>query len=102
MQMTIVHFITALKQPKRKGKNNKHVTVKPKELIKWLIKLVTPKDGVTIDITAGSGTHGLSCEELNRDEGYNLKWINIEMMNTESDPYCDIAKERIENVVFVS
>lgn len=87
---------------KEKGKNNKHVTVKPKELIKWLIKLVTPKDGITIDITAGSGTHGLACEELNRDEGYNLKWINIEMMNTEKEPYCDIAKERIENVIEIS
>lgn len=81
------------------GERNPHVTLKPKELIKWLIKLVTPKDGTTIDITAGSCTHGLSCEELNRDEGYNLKWINIEMMNTEKEPYCDIAKKRILDVV---
>jgi site-specific DNA-methyltransferase (adenine-specific) len=84
---------------KEKGEGNIHVTVKPKALIKWLIKLVTPKDGTTIDITAGSCTHGLSCEELNRDEGYNLKWINIEMMNTEKEPYCDIAKKRILDVV---
>jgi hypothetical protein len=48
---------------KEKGEGNTHVTVKPKALIKWLIKLVTPIDGKTIDITAGSGTHGLSCEE---------------------------------------
>jgi len=84
---------------KEKGEGNTHVTVKPKQLIKWLIKLVTPKDGKTIDITAGSGTHGLSCEELNRDEEYNLKWINIELLNTEKEPYCDIAKSRIEKVV---
>jgi len=81
---------------KEKGEGNTHVTVKPKALIKWLIKLVTPIDGKTIDITAGSGTHGLSCEELNKDEGYSLKWINIEMMNTEKDPYCDIAMNRIK------
>jgi len=83
---------------KEKGEGNTHVTVKPKSLIKWLIKLVTPIDGKTIDITAGSGTHGLSCEELNKEEGYNLKWINIEMMNTEKDPYCDIAMNRIKAV----
>jgi len=84
---------------KEKGEGNIHVTVKPKQLIKWLIKLVTPKDGKTIDITAGSGTHGLSCEELNKEEGYNLKWINIELLNTEKEPYCDIAKSRIEKVI---
>ena len=84
---------------KEKGEGNTHVTVKPKQLIKWLIKLVTPKDGKTIDITAGSGTHGLSCEELNKEEEYNLKWINIELLNTEKEPYCDIAKNRIKSVV---
>ena len=84
---------------KEKGKGNTHVTVKPKELIKWLIKLVTPVGGRTIDITAGSGTHGLSCEELNRDENYNLHWLNIEMLNTEKEPYCEIAKNRIRNVI---
>ena len=84
---------------KEKGEGNTHVTVKPKQLIKWLIKLVTPIDGKTIDITAGSGTHGLSCEELNKEEGYNLKWINIELLNTEKEPYCEIAKNRIKSVI---
>lgn len=80
---------------KEKGEYCKHVTVKPKKLIKWLIKLVTPINGKSLDITAGSGTHGLSCEELNKEEGYNIEWINIEMMNTEDEPYFDIAKQRI-------
>lgn len=84
---------------KEKGQDNTHVTVKPKTLIKWLIKLVTPIDGKTIDITAGSGTHGLACEELNKNEGYNLKWVNVEMLNTEKEPYCDIAMNRIKNVI---
>jgi len=84
---------------KEKGECNTHVTVKPKQLIKWLIKLVTPIDGKTIDVTAGSGTHGLSCEELNKEEGYNLKWINIELLNTEKEPYCEIAKNRIKSVI---
>ena len=84
---------------KEKGEGNTHVTVKPKALIKWLIKLVTPIDGKTIDITAGSGTHGLACEELNKDENYNLRWINIELLNTEKEPYCEIAMNRIKNVI---
>ena len=92
-------YYCAKTSKKEKGEGNTHVTVKPKALIKWLIKLVTPLDGTTIDITSGSGTHGLSCEELNKDENYNLKWINIEMLNTEKDPYCNIAMNRIKEVV---
>lgn len=84
---------------KEKGEYCKHVTVKPKKLIKWLIKLVTPINGKSLDITAGSGTHGLSCEELNKEEGYNIEWVNIEMMNTEDEPYFDIAKQRISESI---
>jgi site-specific DNA-methyltransferase (adenine-specific) len=95
-----VPFLYCAKPTKKeKGEGNTHVTVKPKALIKWLIKLVTPIDGKTIDITAGSGTHGLACEELNRDEGYKLKWVNVEMLNTEKEPYCEIAMNRIKNVI---
>ena len=82
---------------KEKGEECNHVTVKPKKLIKWLIKLVTPINGRSLDITAGSGTHGLCCEELNKEEGYNIEWVDIEMMNTEKEPYYNIAKQRILN-----
>lgn len=77
------------------GERNPHVTLKPVELIKWLIKLLTPLNGKTIDITAGSCTHAVACEELNRDEGYSLKYINIELTNTDSEPYCDTGKIRL-------
>ena len=80
------------------GKRNPHVTLKPVELIKWLIKLLTPADGLTIDITAGSCTHAAACEELNHDDGYKLKWIDIELCNDEENPYCDVGKLRIEHV----
>ena len=79
------------------GKRNPHVTLKPIELIKWLIKLLTPLNGFTIDITAGSCTHAVACEQLNFDNGYNLQWVNIELMNDEDNPYCDVGKQRIEN-----
>lgn len=80
------------------GERNPHVTVKPVELIEWLIKLLTPKDGLTIDITAGSCTHAVACEKLNYEQNYGLKWINIELMNTESEPYCNVGKQRVEAV----
>jgi site-specific DNA-methyltransferase (adenine-specific) len=81
------------------GERNPHVTLKPVELIKWLIKLLTPIDGKTIDICAGSCTHAVACEELNKNDGYNLKWLNIELMNTENEPYCNTGKVRIEQYV---
>lgn len=101
----IIKYNTKVSPSERKlkdGAKNTHVTLKPKELIKWLIKLVTPKDGVTIDITAGSCTHGIACEELNRDEGYNLKWCNIELDEDEkgnSLGYIEIGKKRLQEIV---
>ena len=68
-------------------------------IIKWLVKLLTPKGGYTIDITAGSCTHAVACEELNRDSNYDLKWCDIELMNTDKDPYCTVGKMRVENVI---
>jgi site-specific DNA-methyltransferase (adenine-specific) len=95
-----VPFLYCAKPSKKeKGECNSHVTVKPKELIKWLIKLVTPVGGKTIDITSGSGTHAVACEELNRDENYGLRWIDVEMLNTEAEPYCEIAKKRILYII---
>lgn len=98
----IIKYCTKVSPKERKlpnGERNPHVTLKPVELIKWLIKLVTPKDGTTIDVTAGSCTHAAAVEELNRDEGYNLKYIDIELMNTETEPYCDVGKMRVESIV---
>jgi site-specific DNA-methyltransferase (adenine-specific) len=98
----IIKYCTKVSTTERKlpnGERNPHVTLKPVELIKWLIKLVTPINGKTIDITAGSCTHAVACEELNKNEGYNLKYIDIELMNTESEPYCDVGKMRVEEVV---
>lgn len=81
------------------GERNPHVTLKPVELIKWLIKLITPTNGFTIDITAGSCTHAVACEELNAENGYDLKYLDIELCNDEENPYCDVGKQRVESVI---
>lgn len=39
---------------------SRHPTVKPVELMKWLVALVTPPDGLVLDPFAGSGTTGLA------------------------------------------
>lgn len=51
----IIKYCPKVAQSERRladGIRNPHVTLKPVELIKWLIKLITPPDGTTIDITA--------------------------------------------------
>lgn len=65
---------------------NNHPTVKPIELMKYLIKLVTPPNGKVLDPFNGSGSTGMAAVEL----GY--EYIGIE----QDANYCEISKKRIE------
>lgn len=54
-----------------------HPTVKPLELMRWLVRLVTPPDGVVLDPFAGSGTtveacltEGVRCVAIEREAAY--------------------------------
>ena len=40
---------------------SKHPTVKPLDLIQYFVRLVTPKNGVCLDLFAGTGTTGEAC-----------------------------------------
>jgi site-specific DNA-methyltransferase (adenine-specific) len=40
---------------------SKHPTVKPVDLMRWLVRLVTPPGGAVLDPFAGSGTTGMAC-----------------------------------------
>lgn len=40
---------------------SKHPTVKPVDLMRWLVRLVTPQGGTVLDPFAGSGTTGMAC-----------------------------------------
>jgi site-specific DNA-methyltransferase (adenine-specific) len=65
---------------------NNHPTVKPIELMKYLIKLVTPEGGTVLDPFNGSGSTGCAAVEL------GMTYIGCEL-----DPaYVDIARSRIE------
>ena len=58
---------------------NKHVTVKPVRLGKWLIKLITPHQHpvIMIDPFCGSGSFLVAAQELNY-EGYQIKFYGID------------------------
>lgn len=65
---------------------NNHPTVKPVELMKYLIKLVTPKNSTVLDPFTGSGSTGMAAVEL----GHTF-------VGCELDPnYVKIAETRIE------
>jgi site-specific DNA-methyltransferase (adenine-specific) len=66
---------------------NNHPTVKPIELMKYLIKLVTPPNGHILDPFNGSGSTGCAAVEL----GYDYTGIEL-------DPnYVEIATKRISH-----
>ena len=74
-------------QENSNGLKNNHPTIKPIKLMQYLIRLVTPKGGVTIDPYFGSGSSGKSTIR----EG-NYKFIGIE----KEKEYFNIAVERCQ------
>lgn len=64
-----------------------HPTVKSIALMRWLVRLITPPDGVVLDPFAGSGTTGIACVH----EG--ASFIGIE----QSEEFAAIARARIEH-----
>ena len=73
---------------KERGENNKHPTVKPQELMKYLIRMVTPKGGTVLDPFMGSGSTGMAAKDL------EFNFIGIEM----DEEYFKICQERIEEI----
>ena len=71
---------------KLKVKNN-HPTVKPVSLMTYLVRLVTPPNGIVLDPFMGSGSTGIAA----RLEGF--KFCGMEM----DEDYFKIASERINN-----
>lgn len=67
--------------------DNKHPTVKPVALMRWLVRLVTPKGGNVLDPFAGSGTTLLAAHL----EG--LDYLGIE----REAEYVEIIRERLRH-----
>ena len=73
---------------KRSGPaRNPHPTVKPLELMRWLVRLLCPPGGVVLDPFTGSGSTGAAAMVEGRD------FLGIEF----EAPYLEIARARIEH-----
>lgn len=70
---------------------NTHPTVKPTELMQYLVRLVAPKGSTVLDPFMGSGSTGKAVMFENRERNANYKFIGVEL----SPEYAEIAKARI-------
>ena len=81
-------FFYCPKPSKReRGEANNHPTVKPLELMAYLVRLVTPPGGLVLDPFMGSGTTGVAAVR----EGFRFLGIELD------SEYFLLAKTRIEN-----
>ena len=70
-------------------RKNNHPTVKPTNLMRYLVRLVTPKNGIVLDCFMGSGSTGKACAL----EGFEFVGIDLDK------DYCEIAKARIDQAI---
>lgn len=75
-------------------KKNIHPTVKPTELMQYLVRLVTPNGGTVLDPFNGSGSTGKAVMYENKERNKGYKYIGIEL----TEEYLPIAQARIEYV----
>lgn len=71
--------------PRMNHNGRLHQTQKPTDLLKSIVKVVSPKSGTVLDPFMGSGTTGVACVKLNRD------FIGMEI----NPDYFAIAEKRI-------
>lgn len=74
-------------QSQNNGEKNTHPTIKPIELMRYLVRLVTPKGGVVLDPFMGSGSTGVAA--LIED----FRFVGIEM----DEIYFEIATQRVNS-----
>lgn len=74
------------------GRKNIHPTVKPVELMRYLVRLVTPPGGLVLDPFTGSGSTGMAAAW----EGMQFFGVDLDT-GDDGAPlgYCDIARARI-------
>lgn len=78
-------------------RKNIHPTVKPTDLMQYLVRLVTPNGWTVLDPFNWSGSTGKAVMYENKDRNKNYKYIWIEL----TDEYLPIAKARIEYAINV-
>lgn len=73
-------------------KKNPHPTVKPTELMQYLVRLVAPKGATILDPFMGSGSTGKAVMYENAERNANYKFVGVEM----TAEYLPIAQARIQ------
>ena len=68
-----------------KSTRGKHSTEKPVQLMEWIFKYYSKEGDTILDPTAGSGSTGVACKNMNRN------FIGIEM----DEDIFDSAKKRL-------
>lgn len=79
------YFLVSKPTKKEKGDGNIHKTVKPLELMQYLIALTTREGDVVLDPFLGSGTTAVAAKRMNRS------YIGVEL----NQEYVTIAQERL-------
>lgn len=79
-------FYCAKASKSERGEGNNHPTVKPVKLMKYLITLITPKNGIVLEPFGGSGTTAVGCLET------GSPFIIIE----REPEYIEIIKKRVQ------
>lgn len=93
------YFYTAKASPRDRDEGlevlasrNIHPSVKPTDLMQYLVRLVTPRGGTVLDPFNGSGSTGKACMFENKDRDAKYKYIGIEL----TPEYLPIAEARIK------
>lgn len=83
------------------GKGHGFDTVKPLKLMKKIVQLWCPPNGLVLDPYAGSGTTGHAVLELNHESGSDRRFILIEQGSPENgDKYArSLTWERLKNAI---
>lgn len=79
---------------KETPRKNIHPTVKPCELMRYLVRLVSPKGATILDCFNGSGSTGKAVMLENKQYKKDYKYIGIEL----TEEYLPISKARIEYI----
>lgn len=83
------YFYCAKASKSDRGTGNNHPTVKPNELMQYLVRLVTPPGGVVLDPFMGSGSTGIAAIQ----QGYSF--VGCE----QQAEYVEIARRRIAKAI---
>jgi len=82
------HALNGDGTPRPRPRQNSHPTVKPFDVMRWLVRLITPTGGHVLDPFVGSGTTGMAAIA----EGFDFTGIDREA------EYIGISRRRIASV----